>query len=142
MAGPDGPLWAFPEPSDVLGAGEHELMEAVRNEKKARYLMSAAEAFEAGDEKFLRSAGYDEVREWLLAIDGIGPWGASLVMIRGLGRMERLPQNEKALGEAIRKLYGREMGEEEIARTAEKYGPMKAYWSYYLRVAAEGVVRP
>jgi 3-methyladenine DNA glycosylase/8-oxoguanine DNA glycosylase len=43
--------------------------------------MSAAEAFETMDEWFLRSADYDQVWEWLLAIDGIGLWGASLVMI-------------------------------------------------------------
>jgi DNA-3-methyladenine glycosylase II len=139
VAGPDGVLWAYPEPSDILGAGEATLHSVVRNSRKARYLMSSARTFHDVEPQFLRNAAYDEVRAWLMDINGVGPWGASLVMIRGLGRMERLPEKEGALIEAASKAYGRRVTEEDIVTMAERYGQVKAYWAYYLRINYEAL---
>jgi DNA-3-methyladenine glycosylase II len=139
---PGGPLWPFPEPADILNAGDEKLGGAVHNARKARYLMSAAKSFHEIDADFLRAADYDQVREWLMSIDGIGPWGASLVMIRGLGRMERLPEHESALLEAASAAYGHKVTEDELATLSERYGPVKAYWAYYLRVVHEASIAP
>ncbi|MBI0584416.1 MAG: DNA-3-methyladenine glycosylase 2 family protein [Methanomassiliicoccus sp.] len=137
VAGPNGPLWAYPEPSDVLDAGEDKVRGAVLNVRKARYLMSAAKAFHEVDPSFLKAAGYDEARSWLMDIEGIGPWGASLVMVRGLGRMERLPEKDKALAKAASAVYGRKVTGDELETMSERYGQLRAYWAYYLRVAAD-----
>jgi DNA-3-methyladenine glycosylase II len=139
VAGPDGVLWAYPEPRDILDAGDERIHSAVRNVRKTRYLISAARAFHDVEPRFLRTTAYDEVRAWLTGIDGIGPWGASLIMIRGLGRMERLPEREGALIEAASKAYGRKITDEEIVTMAERYGQVKAYWAYYLRINYEAL---
>ena len=41
------------------------------------------EAFSVADEPWLRSAPYDQAAAWLRAIDGIGPWSAAFVLLRG-----------------------------------------------------------
>ncbi len=132
---PTGPLYVFPEPSDIVDMGMERLAGVVRNERKVHNLMSAAEAWSSSDEEFLYRGDYDQVKAWLQEIDGIGPWGSSLVMVRGLGRMERLPSSDKSLSTVVSHAYGHPMTEDEMETHAERYGPWRAYWIYYLRVA-------
>ncbi len=58
-------------------------------------------------------------------------------MLRGLGRMEKLAV-EKRLLEATSSVYSRNrpLDPDELHSMAEKYGPLKGYWAYYLRAAA------
>ena len=60
------------------------------------------------------------------------------VLVRGLGRMERLPIGEHRHAEAVSRVYGggRPMTEEETRRIAEGYGPWQGYWAHYLRAAS------
>ncbi len=58
-------------------------------------------------------------------------------MLRGLGRMEKLAV-EKRLLEAASKVYSKNgtLSPNELGSIAERYGPWKGYWAYYLRAAA------
>lgn len=125
----------FPEPEMLLDATD-ELAEIVNNPRKVEYLLAAARAFAGVDEQWLRSAPADEVEAWLLNIKGIGEWSARFVLIRGLGRMERLPSGEKRLLDAARDRYGHNMTNEQIAEIGMKYGDYQGYWAYYLRNTA------
>jgi DNA-3-methyladenine glycosylase II len=130
---------SFPEPSNLVAASA-ELPELVPNKRKAEYLSTVAEAFCNVDEKWLRSAPYDEVHDWLMNIKGIGDWSANFVMIRGLGRMEELSNIEPRLALDVARIYGGKdklMNNEEVCQIAEKYGKWKGYWAYYLRIYAE-----
>jgi len=131
--------YSFPEPQDLVAASRH-MLEMVPNNKKAEYLSSVAEAFCTVNEKWLRSAPYDEVHDWLTNIKGIGTWSANFVMIRGLGRMEELSNIEPQLALDVARLYAKKdepMNNEEVCKIAEKYGKWKGYWAYYLRIYAE-----
>lgn len=125
---------AFPEPAAMADADLAELGELAGGERKAGYLLAVARAFTAVDEAWLVAAPYDEVEGWLRAIEGIGTWSAEFVLLRGLGRMERLPA-EKRLLEAASRVYDRAVDERELERLAERYGPHRGYWAHYLRVA-------
>lgn len=136
--------WAFPEPARMKGAEVSDLSELTKNERKAEYLYAVVRAFAGVDEVFLRSGDYEEVRQWLLGIKGIGEWSAHFVMLRGLGRMERLHITrgsiyEKRLSEAVSRVYapGKTLGAEAIQGLAHKYGEWQGYWAYYLRSAAD-----
>jgi DNA-3-methyladenine glycosylase II len=131
-------LRSFPEPEQVAALGPDGLRELIRNERRAESLGAVAHAFAEVDERFLRTAPYAEVGTWLRSIRGIGEWSASFVLLRGLGRMERVPLTEQRLLDAASRLYGR--GEtvtgEGLERLARPYGAWQGYWAHYLRVAS------
>jgi len=129
---------AFPEAEGLAAASRDDLTTLLHNERKATYLHAVAEAVASVDEGWLRAGVYEEVREWLLAIDGIGAWSASFVLIRGLGRMEAIATPEKELLAAARSVYGPDTTPEELSHLAHDiYGENAGYWSYYLRNARQ-----
>ena len=128
---------AFPEPYRLAYVNEFELDALVRNQRKTQFLIGVAKAFAEKDERFLRTAKYDEVEKWLSQIQGIGEWSSKLILLRGLGRMEKIAV-EKRLLRAASKVYGRgrTLTQSVLDQMAEKYGPWKGYWAYYLRTAS------
>ena len=128
---------AFPEPSRLATAVIDELMPLVRNKRRVEFLMGVANAFSDIDERFLRTAKYDEVEKWLSKINGIGEWSSKLIMLRGLGRMEKLAVEKRLLKAASSVYgYGKPLAQPRFDQIAEKYGPWKGYWAYYLRVSS------
>lgn len=85
------------------------------------------------EEGFLRTGPYDEVRDQLLQFPGIGPWSASFLLIRGLGRTERVTL-DKEMARAAQRVYQRPVDEREFQRLADYYGRWQGYWGHYLRV--------
>ncbi len=130
--------WAFPEAARLVHVNESELLSVVRNARKAEYLVAIIRAFSEVDEHFLRTADYDEVAAWLHSIRGFGEWSVSFVLLRGLGRMEKVPVGEKKIIGATSRLYGHghDLTRAEVEKIAEKYGPYKGYWAHYVRVGA------
>lgn len=127
---------AFPEAATLAAAGRDDLAALLRNERKASYLHAIAEAFASVDESWLRTGDYEQVRGWLLTIDGIGPWSANFVLIRGLGRMAAVATPEKELLAAAHNVYGPDITPDALLHLArEVYGDHAGYWSFYLRNA-------
>ncbi|MDQ1250958.1 MAG: DNA-3-methyladenine glycosylase [Euryarchaeota archaeon] len=124
---------SFPSARQIKNLGVENLISIVKNERKSEYLIAVAEAFDRADENFLRHGKIGEVKEWLMNIRGIGEWSAHLELIRGLGRMEELPEHDQTLVNCFKKFYGREATEEQLKIVADGYGNYKGYWVYYLR---------
>ena len=123
---------AFPEPSQLAEASQEDLHGVIKHERREDYLSHITKAFTEVDERFLRTGDYDKVEEWLKNVRGIGDFSSRLIMLRGLGRMEKIAI-EKRLISAAGKVYGRPMTEQRLQVIAEKYGRWKGYWAYYLR---------
>jgi DNA-3-methyladenine glycosylase II len=128
---------AFPEATRLAQATAEELKPLVNNKRRVEFLMGVAKSFSEIDEHFLRTAKYDEVESWLGKINGIGEWSSKLIMIRGLGRMEKLAVENRLL-KAASTVYGhgKPMAQARFDQLAERYGPWKGYWAYYLRAAS------
>ena len=126
-------LWAFPDAAQLAAADPGDLAALVKNERKVQYLGAVAEAFKCVDESFLRTGDYDELENWLRSIRGVGEWSAKFIMVRGLGRMERLSSTEKHLMAAAKVVYGPGCN---VAEEAARYGVQQGYWAYYLRTTA------
>jgi len=126
---------AFPEPGQLAEASKEEVTALLKHKRREEYLLEVIKAFNDVDEKFLRTADYDKVEEWMKNIRGIGDWSAKLILLRGLGRMEKLAV-EKRLIAAAGRVYGKPMTLQRLHVIAEKYGRWKGYWAYYLRTAA------
>ncbi|MEV8066784.1 DNA-3-methyladenine glycosylase 2 family protein [Streptomyces sp. NPDC085995] len=125
--------WAFPDAEQLAALDEAELHRLIGNQRKAAYLYGAVRRWLDLDEGFLRTGPYEEVREELLALPGIGPWSASFLLIRGLGRMEHLAL-DKEMSRAVERVYGRPVDEDAFRRLAGHYGRWQGYWGHYLRV--------
>jgi DNA-3-methyladenine glycosylase II len=130
--------WAFPEPMQIVVADESELLNVIRNDRRTEYLLAIARAFSEVNEEFLKTAPDEEVEAWLRNIKGIGEWSATFIMVRGLGRMERVPLTETRLFEAASKVYGHgeELNRDDLKRLADTYGSWQGYWAHYIRVAS------
>jgi len=127
---------AFPESITLIEAKEDNLMNVIKNSRRSKYLISAAEAFGDVDEEFLRTGKYEDVEACLDSINGIGSWSASFVMLRSLGRMERLNLDDRWLNLAASKVYGRDLSLQDIHEIADNYGQWQGYWAHYIRTVA------
>lgn len=125
----------FPEPGDLAGANPDELLAVVRNERKAPQVAAVAQAFAKVDEGWLRTAPYEEVEAWLRRLPGIGAWSAEFVLLRSLGRMERIPSGERRILAAAERVYGGPLTPAALDHLAAPYGHHKGYWAHYLRAA-------
>ncbi len=136
--------WPFPGAKAVLQASVEDLTRLLRNSRRADYIHGAAVAFSQVDEAFLREGSYDEVSRWLRDIPGVGAWSAAFIMIRSLGRMERIPYGDHALMRIAGKVYGggRPLPADEVQRLADHYGDLQGYWAHYLRVMGRIVLSP
>ena len=127
-------LWAFPEAEQLAALDEDELTALIGNRRKAGFLHGSILRWLDLDENVLRSGSHGAVRERILELPGIGPWSASLLMIRGLGRMEHIAY-DRELARAASRAYGHPVDEPEFRRLASDYGELQGYWAHYLRVA-------
>ena len=129
--------WAFPEPATVAAANHGYIRTFIRNGRRAEFIVDAARALVDADEDFLASADYRDAEAWLRKIKGIGEWSAVFILLRGLGRTERIPVGEKRLVEPASIVYGKghTMTFDEIGLLAKGYGSYQGYWGHYLRAA-------
>ncbi|HEX8793526.1 MAG TPA: hypothetical protein VF765_21435 [Polyangiaceae bacterium] len=124
--------WAFPEPRSVLEVGERELGRLVPGGHRAAALMALARAFSEASASFLNQAPIADVRAWLRAIHGVGPFTSSFVLYRGLGRFDGVAVVSPTLVAAAERQYGRSLGSGGVARVAERYGEWGGLWMLYL----------
>ena len=135
---PDGETYrAFTEPAQLAEVAPDDLLAVVKNERKVEYLQAVTQFFSKVDESFLRSGPYEEVVARLRGIRGIGEWSSHFILVRGLGRMERVSVVDRELLKAASKLYNHDQPLDTAAmqRVLDYYGPTQGYWAYYARIA-------
>lgn len=134
---PDGIYAAFPEPQQIAQAKPEELASMVRNERKVEYLRAVIQFFLEVDEQFLRYGDYDEVAARIRAIRGIGEWSSYFILLRGLGRMERVSAVDRELAKAASHIYnkGQPLAAAEMQRLLDRYDNTQGYWAFYIRNA-------
>ncbi len=125
-------LHAMPELAALAQLDEAAIASAIGHRPKSARIATAARAVAEIGEEFLTNAPYDEARDALLGIPGIGPFSATAILLRGLGRMDALPWMPQ-FARAARSIYGHEVTEDAIAR---RYGRHIGYWSFYVMTGA------
>ncbi|HET8842644.1 MAG TPA: hypothetical protein VFN35_14355 [Ktedonobacteraceae bacterium] len=136
---PDGKTYsAFPEPAQLATVSPIELLAVIHNERKVEYLQAVTNFFCEVDEQFLRKGPYDRVAEQLRGIRGIGEWSAHFILIRGLGKMERVSTIDQELSTAAAKLYnqGQPLDAAALGKILDYYGSTQGYWAFYTRISA------
>ncbi|MFL5663808.1 MAG: DNA-3-methyladenine glycosylase family protein, partial [Ktedonobacteraceae bacterium] len=134
---PGGTYRAFPAPEQLAPVETGDLATLLGNKRKAEYLRAVIEFFNEVDEQFLRTGDYDQVVASLHGIRGIGEWSSHFILVRGLGRMERVSAIDKELSTAAAKIYngGHSLATAEMQRLLDQYGTAQGYWAFYARIA-------
>jgi DNA-3-methyladenine glycosylase II len=72
----------------------------------------------------------DEVHARLIAIKGIGPWTAQMVMIFALGRPDIWPLGDAGIQRAAAAVYA--VGSDELEALGDRFKPFRSYAAWYL----------
>jgi DNA-3-methyladenine glycosylase II len=99
---------AFPPVRCWLSASDAVLRGVGISGNKIAHLRAAAAAVAAGtlDESQLASLPTEKAAEQLRAVRGIGPWTASVILLRGLGRLDVFPLRDSGVARSLAHLTG------------------------------------
>jgi DNA-3-methyladenine glycosylase II len=128
----DHEYWAFPLAEQLVELSVPEINDLVKNKVKADRIHEVSKAFLTVDEDWLRHGSVDEVERWLRSLPGIGAWSTSFVLIRALGRMDRVLVDDAEMNTALERHYGKDAS---LKAIKQRYGKYQGYWAHYLRVA-------
>lgn len=133
----DRTLSAFPAPHALAELEQFPGLPDVKVER----LRAVAQSALAGelDAFLLRDLPPDEAIAHLKRIPGIGDFSAELVLIRGAGHPDVVPQHEPRLLRAVAQAYdlSAEPAPADVARLAERWRPFRAWVSFLLRRALD-----
>jgi DNA-3-methyladenine glycosylase II len=102
------PLHAFPTVESVLGADDDRLRATGLSAGKLATLRRVGGALVTGtiDEARLEERASPDVAALLGGIKGIGPWTATLILLRGLGRLDVFPGNDTSVARNLGMVAG------------------------------------
>ena len=127
-------LHAFPDPEVTLRANDDALRQAGLSANKVATLRRVAEALVAGtlDERMLEERPSAEATAMLTTIKGIGPWTATVILLRGLGRLDVFPMNDSGVAGGIAFAGG---SLPEIESVLDALGSQRGMLYYHLLLA-------
>jgi len=130
-------LVVFPSPSRLLEVADQLPLPDVKVER-LRGVATTALGTDLLLGAHLRSLDPADAVEAVQAIDGIGPFSAEHIVVRGAGAPDRFPETEARLLDSMRTAYGRPgASTAELAAVAEAWRPYRSWVSVLLRKARE-----
>jgi DNA-3-methyladenine glycosylase II len=101
-------LYPFPLPDVVCETRAQTLQSLGLSRMKAAYLKSAAECVLNGsiDPAAIEHSSTGDAIEMLTTVHGIGRWTASVILLRGFGRLDVFPPSDSGAARAIKLLSG------------------------------------
>lgn len=138
-------LHAFPSVEHVLAAKDDLLRTIGFSAGKVTTLRRAGEALASGtlDEAMLEERPSPDAAALLRQIKGIGPWTATVILLRGLGRLDVFPRNDSGVARSLAFVVG-EMPLD-VDRVLDALGPQQGMLYYHLllaRLEARGELGP
>ncbi|MBV9332403.1 MAG: DNA-3-methyladenine glycosylase 2 family protein [Candidatus Eremiobacteraeota bacterium] len=123
---------AFPPPQRWLDVSDAVLREAGTSANKIAHLRSAAAAVVEGDisERELEQLPTPEAALRLCAIRGIGPWSASVVLLRGMGRLDTFPLRDSGVARSLALISGEAQVDQNVL--LERLGDVRGMLYYHL----------
>lgn len=109
--------------------------------RKPEWLRSLARAALDGrlDTAHLRAQPYEEALAGLTQLPGIGPFAAELVLLRGAGQVDRIPQHETRLARAVALAYRlpEPPSDAELLKLSQSWRPYRTWVTLLLRAQLE-----
>lgn len=128
-------LYTFPSAERVLGMHDKVLRSYGISPSKLATLRRVGEALEAGElrEDVLEELPSPEAADVLQAIKGIGPWSATVILLRGLGRLDVFPLKDTSVTQNLELVSGG--ARVDVAALMEQLGEQRGMLYYFLLLA-------
>lgn len=126
----DQVLRAMPPLPELAGLDTADWLATGVGARRAAILPGVIRGVAMLGEAWLRTAPYAEAQAALEAIKGIGPFSATAILLRGLGRMDHVPLAMSGFAGPALAVYGASW---DPRATVRRYGAALGYWSYYLK---------
>jgi 3-methyladenine DNA glycosylase/8-oxoguanine DNA glycosylase len=135
-----GGLVAHPDPSRVAALSVKELQGLRFSQRKAEYMLHAAEAVASGALRLEGRASADEVARDLMALRGCGPWTAQYVLMRGLGFLDCVPVGDAGLTLALQRWFQLETRPDgpETQRLMAAFAPHRSLATFHFWSSLKG----
>lgn len=138
-------LYAFPDAQTVAATRLERLKRCGLSARKAETLRFLARAIASGElsEQDLSGLSSADALRFLTGLPGIGPWSASLVLLRGLGRLDVFPPGDVGAAAGLRALM-RLRADAPLEPIIERFGDYRGYLYFYAlagRLLAKGLIR-
>ncbi|HZS86287.1 MAG TPA: hypothetical protein VFE42_02215 [Chloroflexota bacterium] len=140
---------AYPDPVQIATATVDDLHGLGLSRAKAHTLHALAGQVCSGalSAERLEALPSPEAMAALMALPGIGPWSAGLIVLRGLRRLEVFPEGDVGALRNLGRLLGREgsTGADDIRPAVARMGPLKGYLYFYAlgwRLLHDGLITP
>lgn len=129
------PLYLFPSVERVLRAGDDALRATGLSAGKIATLRRAGEALAPGtlDEAMLEERASPEAAALLRQFRGIGPWTATVILLRGLGRLDVFPMHDTSVARNVALVAGQVPLD--VASVLTALGPQQGMLYYHLLLA-------
>ena len=139
-------LHAFPAAHTIARARLERLRQCGLSARKAETLRSLARGIASGElsEEEISSMSSAEALRLMVQLPGIGPWSASLVLLRGLGRLDVFPPGDVGAQSGLRALM-RLRPQAPLGRIIERFGEYRGYLYFCAlggRLLARGLIQP
>jgi DNA-3-methyladenine glycosylase II len=127
---------AFPQPQQILAAGDEQLRGVGLSRQKMASVRSLAEHFGSGELSLEHFSKWDdeEIIAHLTQVRGVGRWTAEMFLMFHLGRPDVLPVNDIGVNRAIMKQYSLEAMPKasDVLRIGEPWRPWATVACWYL----------
>jgi 3-methyladenine DNA glycosylase/8-oxoguanine DNA glycosylase len=130
-------FYAFPDARVVARARLHTLRACGLSLRKAETLRHIARAIHSGsvtEEKLSHMTSVEALR-FLTELNGVGPWTASLVLLRGMGRLDVFPPGDVGVARGLSSLTRPAPGPS-LDRLIQRFGENRGYLYFYSLGAA------
>lgn len=128
-------FFALPTPEKLASLSPEDFQPHQFSRSKAQYILNISRAFAEGDlsQNALEKLPFDEIREKLVKIKGVGNWTANYSMMKSLKNYDAFPVEDVGLHNAVKTQYSLE-GKPSIATLnlmSEKWSGWKGYATFY-----------
>lgn len=129
--------WIYPEPEVVSKLQVSDLTKLQFTTRKAEYVVGTAKLLASGEinkEELLKIKNYNQIRDILLRIRGVGKWTADYVMMKCLKVPEAFPIADVGLHNALKLQLEltKKPSIEEIEKISINWKGWEAYATFYL----------
>jgi DNA-3-methyladenine glycosylase II len=139
-------FFAFPEANSIAAARVDSLRRCGLSARKGQTLRDLARIIESGElqESELESMSTPDALRRLIQLPGIGLWSASVVLLRGLGRLDVFPPGDVGAARGLRTVMGLEP-EADIEPIVERFGDQRGYLYFHVlggSLIKKGLIHP
>lgn len=143
----DREFFAFPAPEAVADLAIDDFRALGFSVAKARCLIESATRIRDGElsGEAIEALSDDEAMVALRKLRGIGPWSASLILLRGFGRLDHFPKGDVGVRRGLSRLLSFEPSSFDAEGYARRFGGLRGML-YFLSLGAQlldrGWIRP